>query len=88
MPWRRPWRILRGDVPLRHTGQRYQEIDAFKLELRASMRGNTSLRPPQPHREYVRSSQGLAARHYLAHDKCPKIFLFAVALAAAVLFRL
>ena len=42
MPWRRPWRISGGGVPLRQNGERYQGINAFLLGLRASMMGYTS----------------------------------------------
>ena len=42
MPWRRPWKISGGGVPLRQTGKRYQGINAFLLGLRASMMGYTS----------------------------------------------
>ena len=39
MPWRRPWTIAGGGVPLRHSGERYQGINAFLLGLRAAMQG-------------------------------------------------
>ena len=42
MPWRQPWKIAGGGVPLRHNGERYQGINAFLLGLRATMMGYTS----------------------------------------------
>ncbi|WP_299652734.1 zincin-like metallopeptidase domain-containing protein [uncultured Jannaschia sp.] len=42
MPWRQPWRIAGGGVPLRHNGERYQGINAFLLGLRATMMGYSS----------------------------------------------
>lgn len=39
MPWRRPWKIAGGGVPLRHSGARYQGVNAFLLGLRAAMMG-------------------------------------------------
>ena len=39
MPWRRPWRIAGGGVPLRHNGESYRGINAFLLGLRATMAG-------------------------------------------------
>ncbi len=42
MPWRRPWKIAGGGVPLRHNGERYQAINAFLLGLRAAMMGYSS----------------------------------------------
>ncbi len=41
MPWR-PWKISGGGVPLRHTGEPYQGINAFLLGLRANVMGYTS----------------------------------------------
>ena len=31
MPWRRPWKIAAGGVPLRHNGEGYKGINAFLL---------------------------------------------------------
>ena len=42
MPWRRPWKIAGGGVPLRHNGERYQGVNAFLLGLRAAMTGYSS----------------------------------------------
>ena len=42
MPWRRPWRIAGGGVPLRVGGEPYRGINAFLLGLRAAMAGYTS----------------------------------------------
>ncbi|PZX14227.1 antirestriction protein ArdC [Palleronia aestuarii] len=42
MPWRRPWKIAGGGVPLRHNGERYKGINAFLLGLRAAMMGYSS----------------------------------------------
>ena len=42
MPWRRPWRIAAGGVPLRHNGESYRGINAFLLGLRAAMAGYAS----------------------------------------------
>lgn len=42
MPWRRPWKIAGGGVPLRHNGERYQGINAFLLGLRSAMMGYSS----------------------------------------------
>ncbi|WP_299654237.1 zincin-like metallopeptidase domain-containing protein [uncultured Jannaschia sp.] len=42
MPWRQPWKIAGGGVPLRHNGERYQGINAFLLGLRATMMGYSS----------------------------------------------
>ena len=42
MPWRRPWKIAGGGVPLRHNGESYQGINAFLLGLRAAMMGYSS----------------------------------------------
>ena len=39
MPWRQPWKIAGGGVPLRHNGERYQGINAFLLGLRSTMVG-------------------------------------------------
>ncbi len=39
MPWRRPWRIAGGGVPLRVGGEGYRGINAFLLGLRAAMMG-------------------------------------------------
>ena len=42
LPWRRPWRIAGGGVPLRHGGEGYRGINAFLLGLRAALMGYTS----------------------------------------------
>lgn len=42
MPWRRPWRIAGGGVPLRVGGEPYRGINAFLLGLRAAMAGYAS----------------------------------------------
>ncbi|WP_375262512.1 ArdC family protein [Palleronia sp.] len=42
MPWRRPWKIAGGGVPLRHNRERYQGINAFLLGLRSAMMGYSS----------------------------------------------
>ena len=42
MPWRRPWKIAGGGVPLRHNGECYQGINAFLLSLRSAMMGYSS----------------------------------------------
>lgn len=42
MPWRRPWKIAGGGVPLRHNGEPYQGINAFLLGLRSAMMGYSS----------------------------------------------
>ena len=42
MPWRRPWKIAGGGVPLRVGGEPYQGINAFLLGLRAAMTGYSS----------------------------------------------
>ncbi|WP_299654387.1 zincin-like metallopeptidase domain-containing protein [uncultured Jannaschia sp.] len=42
IPWRQPWKIAGGGVPLRHNGERYQGINAFLLGLRATMMGYSS----------------------------------------------
>ncbi len=42
MPWRQPWKIAGGGVPLRHNGERYQGINAFLLGLRSTMMGYSS----------------------------------------------
>ena len=42
LPWRRPWRIAGGGVPLRHNGESYRGINAFLLGLRAAMVGYAS----------------------------------------------
>ena len=42
LPWRRPWRIAGGGVPLRHGGEGYRGINAFLLGLRATLMGYTS----------------------------------------------
>ena len=42
MPWRRPWKIAGGGVPLRHNGESYRGINAFLLGLRAAMTGYSS----------------------------------------------
>ncbi len=33
MPWRRPWKIAAGGVPMRHNGEGYKGINAFLLGL-------------------------------------------------------
>jgi antirestriction protein ArdC len=42
LPWRRPWRIAGGGVPLRHGGEGYRGINAFLLGMRAALMGYTS----------------------------------------------
>jgi antirestriction protein ArdC len=42
LPWRRPWRMAGGGVPLRHGGEGYQGINAFLLGMRAALMGCTS----------------------------------------------
>ncbi len=42
MPWRRPWKIAGGGVPLRHNGESYRGINAFLLGLRAAVTGYSS----------------------------------------------
>ena len=42
MPWRQPWKIAGGGVPLRHSGEGYKGINAFLLGLRAAMMGYSS----------------------------------------------
>ena len=42
MPWRRPWKIAGGGVPLRHNGEPYKGINAFLLGLRAATMGYSS----------------------------------------------
>ena len=42
LPWRRPWRIAGGGVPLRANGQGYRGINAFLLGLRATLAGHRS----------------------------------------------
>ena len=42
LPWRRPWRIAGGGVPLRVGGEPYRGINAFLLGLRAAMAGYSS----------------------------------------------
>lgn len=42
MPWRRPWTIAGGGVPLRAGGERYRGINAFLLGLRAAVTGYTA----------------------------------------------
>ena len=42
LPWRRPWRIAGGGVPLRVGGESYRGINAFLLGLRAALAGHRS----------------------------------------------
>ncbi|UWQ19784.1 ArdC family protein [Jannaschia sp. M317] len=42
LPWRQPWRIAGGGVPLRHGGEGYRGINAFLLGMRAALMGYTS----------------------------------------------
>ncbi|MDO5758517.1 MAG: zincin-like metallopeptidase domain-containing protein [Rhodobacterales bacterium] len=42
VPWRRPWKIAGGGVPLRHNGESYRGINAFLLGLRSAMMGYSS----------------------------------------------
>ncbi|MGR3436772.1 MAG: ArdC family protein [Shimia sp.] len=42
LPWRRPWRMAGGGVPLRHGGEGYRGINAFLLGMRAALMGYTS----------------------------------------------
>ena len=42
LPWRRPWRMAGGGVPLRHGGEGYRGINAFLLGMRAVLMGYTS----------------------------------------------
>ena len=42
MPWRRPWRIAGGGIPLRANGEGYRGINAFLLGLRGAMAGYSS----------------------------------------------
>ncbi|TRD17297.1 ArdC family protein [Palleronia caenipelagi] len=42
MPWRRPWKIAGGGMPLRSTGDAYQGINAFLLGIRAAIHGYSS----------------------------------------------
>ncbi|MDO5757326.1 MAG: zincin-like metallopeptidase domain-containing protein [Rhodobacterales bacterium] len=42
VPWRRPWKIAGGGVPLRHNGEGYRGINAFLLGLRSAMAGYSS----------------------------------------------
>lgn len=39
IPWRQPWKIAGGGVPLRHNGEAYRGINAFLLGLRAAVTG-------------------------------------------------
>jgi hypothetical protein len=53
--------------------------------------GQTRQAPLQttpPHREHVRAPQGLAPRRHAAHDRCPKLFLSTITLAATGMFWL
>ena len=56
MPWRRPWKIAGGGVPLRHNGERYQGINAFLLGLRAAVTGYRS-----PYWMTLNQAKGLGA---------------------------
>ena len=42
LPWRRPWRMAGGGVPLRHGGEGYRGINAFLLGMRAALMGYTT----------------------------------------------
>ena len=42
LPWRRPWRMAGGGVPLRHGGEGYRGINAFLLGMRSALMGYTS----------------------------------------------
>ncbi len=42
MPWRQPWKIAGGGVPLRNNGEPYKGINAFLLGLRAAVKGHSA----------------------------------------------